>query len=96
MKHSNCILEVLIEGMTGATLRYNEAVCYNKKLLTNNKNIVNLPFYDPRYMRVFDSPDDIDVEWVRKQVPIDYHYDGRFSPTHIIDEILELEEQRQR
>lgn len=94
MKHSNCILEVLIEGMTGATLRYNEAVCYNKKLLTNNKNIVNLPFYDPRYMRVFDSPDDIDVEWVRERVPINYHYDGRFSPTHIIDKIIELEEQK--
>lgn len=95
-KASNCILEVMKDRQTGATARYYEAVCYNKKLLTNNKNVVNLPFYDSRYMKVFEKPEDIDWAWVKERVPVDYHYDGRFSPTHFIDKIIELEEEKER
>lgn len=93
---SNCILEIIKYGQSGATLRYYEAVCYNKKLLTNNKNVVNLPFYDPRYMKVFEKPEDIDWAWVKERIPVDYHYDGRFSPTHLIDKIIELEEEKEK
>lgn len=94
-KKSNCILEVLCDVQTGATLRYNEAICYNKKLLTNNKNVVNLPFYNPEYIHVFEKPEDIDWNWVKERIPVDYHYDGRFSPTHLIDRIIGLEEQKE-
>ena len=93
---SNCILDILSSGQTGATLRYYEAVCYNKKLLTNNKNVVNLPFYNPDYIHVFEKPEDIDWNWVKERIPVDYHYDGRFSPTHLIDKIIELEEEKER
>ena len=93
---SNCILEIIKNGQSGATLRYYEAVCYNKKLLTNNKNVVNLPFYNPDYIRVFENPEDIDWAWVKERIPVDYHYDGRFSPTHLIDKIIELEEEKER
>ena len=96
IKTANCILEVLIDKQTGATLRYYEAVCYNKKLLTNNKNVVNLPFYNPDYIHVFEKPEDIDWGWVKERIPVDYHYDGRFSPTHLIDKIIELEEEKER
>ena len=95
VKQSNCILEILSEGQSGASLRYYEAVCYNKKLLTNNKNVVNLPFYNPEYIHVFEKPEDIDCEWVKERIPIDYGYDGRFSPTHLIDKIIELEEEKE-
>lgn len=94
-KKCNCILEVLINIQSGATLRYYEAICYNKKLLTNNKNVVNLPFYNPDYIHVFEKPEDIDWEWVKERIPVDYHYDGRFSPTHLIDKIIELEERKE-
>lgn len=92
----NCILDVLSPGHTGVSVRYYEAVCYNKKLLTNNKNVVNLPFYNPDYIHVFEKPEDIDWEWVKERITIDYHYDGRFSPTHLIDKIIELEEEREK
>jgi hypothetical protein len=88
----NCILEIVKEGQTGPTLRYFEAVCYNKKLLTNNAMVVNLPFYDERYMHVFKSASDIDVDWVAKREPVDYHYDGSFSPIHLIELIRKLSE----
>lgn len=87
---SNCLLEVLQEGHTGATLRYYEAVCYNKRLLTNNKNIVNLPFYNPNYMKVFEKPQDIDCEWLKSHEPVSYGYDGRFSPIHLLEEMEKL------
>ena len=94
-KASNCILEIISGGQSGASLRYYEAVCYNKKLLTNNKNVVNLPFYNPEYIHIFERPEDIDWDWVKECIPIDYHYDGRFSPTHLIDKIIELEEEKE-
>ena len=93
---SNCILEMQLDVQSAATQRYYEAVCYNKKLLTNNKNVVNLPFYNPDYIHVFEKPEDIDWEWVKECIPVDYHYDGRFSPVHLIDKIIELEEEKER
>ena len=96
LKSCNCILELIASDQFGATLRYYEAVCYNKKLLTNNKNVVNLPFYNPDYIHVFEKPEDIDWNWVKERIPVDYHYDGRFSPTHLIDKIIELEEEKER
>ena len=90
MLKSNCILELLRDGQYGATLRYYEAICYNKKLLTNNKNVVNLPFYNPIYIHIFEKPEDIDWSWVKEQIPVDYRYDGRFSPTKFIDKVLDL------
>jgi len=86
---ANCLLEILRPGQTGSTLRYYEAICYNKKLLTTNKNVVNLPFYDPRYIKVFETPSEVDCEWVRRREKVDYHYDGRFSPVHFLEEIAD-------
>ena len=96
MFKSNCILELVEEGQTGASLRYYEAVCYNKKLLTNNKNVVNLPFYNPKYIHVFEKPEDIDSDWVKERIPVDYGYDGRFSPVHLLDKIVELDKKREQ
>ena len=91
---SNCLLEILRPGQCGSTLRYYEAVCYNKKLLTTNRNVVNLPFYDPRFMKIFEKPSDIDCEWVRRREPVDYHYDGRFSPVYFLEGIQRIEHER--
>lgn len=91
VQKSNCLLEIIQRGGFAATLRYYEAICYNKKLLTSNKNVVNLPFYDPRYIHVFERPEDIDCDWVKDKSPVDYGYDGRFSPKKLIDRIMSIE-----
>lgn len=88
----NCILDALSPGQTGVSTRYYEAVCYNKKLLTNNKDVLNFPFYNPQYMKIYQNPEDIDWNWVKERVPIDYHYDKRFSPLRL----LEWVEQRKK
>jgi hypothetical protein len=85
---SNCILEILQNNQHGATLRYFEAVCYNKKLLTNNKDIIYYPFYNPKWMKVFTNISEIDIEWLRTNENIDYKYNGEFSPKILIDKIL--------
>ncbi len=94
VKRSNCLLEVVREFQDDPSYRYYEAVCYNKKLLTNNKRIVNFPFYNPEYIHVFEKPEDIDWDWVKERIPIDYGYDGRFSPSHLFDEVIEIEKSK--
>lgn len=89
VQQTNCIIEIMQEGQAGATLRYFEAVCMNKKLLTNNPYIASFPFYNPKWMRIFSSLEDIDMEWIRSREKIDYGYNGEFSPVHLIDYLLE-------
>ena len=38
------VLEVVQPGQVGVTLRYYEAITYNKKLITNNEMVKKLPF----------------------------------------------------
>lgn len=84
-KSTNCLLEILQEGQSGVSFRYYEAICYNRKLLTNNPEIFTLPYYDERFMRYFKELSDIDFEWLRKKETVDYHYAGDFSPIRFIE-----------
>jgi hypothetical protein len=84
---TNVIVEIMQEHQYGPSLRYYEAVCYNKKLLTNNVGIKDLPFYDSRYMKIFSDVNEIDIDWVLAKEPIDYGYDGSFSPINMINTI---------
>ena len=90
MLGSNCILEVLQEGQGASSLRYLEAVCYNKKLLTTNPEITKYPFYDERYMKVFSTEADIDYDWVKKVEPIDYGYNNEFSPSGLFQNLASV------
>lgn len=86
-RKANCILELLAENNHGATLRYKEAVIYNKKLLTNNPEISHLPYYDARWMRYLDKAEDVDFEWLRREEDVSYGYRGDFSAAHFLSEI---------
>lgn len=89
--NSKCLIEILQEGQHGPSLRYFEAVCYNKKLLTNNPLIINYPYYNSKYMKIFKNINDIDLEWLRKDDEIiDYNYKGDFSPINLITFINKL------
>ena len=87
---SNTIIEILQNYQTGPSLRYYEAVCYNKKLLTNNPYTKNFPFYDERYMKIFSSPEEIDCEWVKRKDLVDYHYNNEFSPEYFLTKLTEI------
>ena len=78
LQQYHAILEIQ-EAQSGVTLRYFEAVCYNKKLITNNAAVKNLPFYSPENMLIFQKPEDIDPAWISAGT-CDYGYSGEFSP----------------
>lgn len=85
--HSKCILEILQQGQKTQTLRYFEAIYFNKKLLTNNPNIFNLPYYNPDYMMYFNKIEDIDINWIKKDINVDYKYKNDFSPVNFIKQV---------
>lgn len=85
---SNCILEVMHKEFDNPTQRYSEAVVYNKKLLTNNSKIISFDFYDPQYMRIFRSAEDIDIQFLKDEAEVDYGYKDEFSPRFLIKDII--------
>lgn len=92
--NTNCVLEVLREGQTGISLRTCEAIMFNKKLLTNNTAIMDMPFYDSRYIQVFSSAEEIDIDFVKSKDVPNYHYDGIFSPVKILQRLGEINENK--
>lgn len=87
---SNVILEVLSSKQTGTTARSMEAVKMNKKFVTNNASLAEMPFYDPRYMQIFKDPKEIDFEFVKRREEVKYNYHGECSPVRIIERIREI------
>ena len=55
---SKCILELQMEGQSGCILRTLESMFLNRKLITNNKDIVNYDFYNPNNIFVIENADD--------------------------------------
>lgn len=88
--NSKCILDVVsFEKQAGLSLRPYEAVVYNKKLITNNPAILDFPYYDSHYMLYFKDPSTIDESFIEDDSIVDYKYDGRFSPIHFLEMIIE-------
>lgn len=91
---SNCILEVLQQGQQSYTLRWQEAVCLNRKILTNNKNVIYEKYYDPKYVRIFETVDDIDWNFCGKKENVQYGYEDDFSSVKFFDFIENILENK--
>lgn len=64
---SKCIIDYNDEGQTGLTLRPMEALFLKKKLITNNKDIINYDFYNPNNIFVLGKDDIEEIqEFVEK------------------------------
>ena len=87
MCKASCIFDATEKKQNGVTLRYFEAVCYNKKLITDNDFVKQLPFYNPDFIQVYDKVENIDIEWIKRDIKVDYGYDGRFSPVHFLQKL---------
>lgn len=57
VKNTKCILDIVQMGQKGMTLRIVEAMFFNKKLITNNDDILYMDFYDSKniYILGYDS-----------------------------------------
>jgi hypothetical protein len=96
VRKTDCVLEVMQDFAVGLTMRTWEAVTYNKKLLTNNIEIINTPFYNLSNILVFDNIEALKTEQVffndisRKA---DHKYKHEISPLKFLEFInLKLEE----
>ena len=90
VKHTRCLLEIMQEGGHGYTQRVNEAVCLGKKLITNNPEIKEAPFFNPNYMLRFEKPQDITDDFIKNILTIsfvDYGYKENMSPIKLIKHI---------
>lgn len=77
------ILDIVQNEQSGVSLRYEESICYNKKLISNNPAIRRLPYYSPENMLIFEDPSEIDPNWILEG-PCDYGYQGEFTPINWI------------
>lgn len=89
--NTNCVVEIVKEGQKGVSLRTCEAIAFGKRLLTNNRALENMPFYDPRFMQIFDKPEEIDTDFITRDMDVRYAQSDCFSPLAII---RRLEERR--
>lgn len=88
--HTKCLLEIMQKGGKGYTIRANEAVIFDCKLLTNNPLIKEAPFYNDEFISSFNNPDlsDMDIEFLRKihsnKEKANYNYKEQMSPIQLI------------
>lgn len=83
--NTDCILEVVREGQSGITLRTCEAIAFQKKLITNNPEIKQMPFYHPELIQVFERPEEIDADFIHTETKAVYDYQGEFSPLRMME-----------
>ena len=90
VQSSDCILEIIQGGSRGGTFRTWEAVVYNKKLITNNQSIKDEPYYNPDYIQVIDSLDSIDIDWLMRDIVVDFGFAEKMSPRACFEFYLEV------
>ena len=89
--NSKCILEISRNEAIGYTSRFLEAVLFNKLLITDNDYIKNSRFYNPQYIQIIKSEEDIDPAFIENFDKVDYKYANEFSPIkrlELVDELL--------
>lgn len=89
-KNSRCLLEVTQGGSDGYTSRFFEALCYNKLLITDNKRVSETKFYNPEFIQLYSSPDEIDTSFIKDDSRVNYNYQDEYSPIRML-ELIERE-----
>lgn len=83
---SKCMLEIMQQGGHGYTLRYCEAIMYDRKIITDNPEVDIAPFYDSKLIQVFKEPNEIDTSFVKADPLIaNYNYKKNLSPVHMLE-----------
>lgn len=85
MVKSNCLLDVIQSGSRGFTVRVWEALVYGKKLLTNNKEILDTPFYDERQFCYFEKITDREIRFIAQKENIEQRYRYELSPLRMLE-----------
>ena len=87
INQSKCILEIIQKGSSGNTSRVNEAIEFDKYLLTNNRELLSNQLYDSKYMFVYKSLDSFDPDRINGKVS--YPNKELLSPHSFLQDIEE-------
>ena len=88
--NSRCVLEINQKEAVGYTSRFLEAVMFNKRLITDNQDVIKSSFYNPENILCIHSMDEIVPSFVTCKKNVDYHYNNEFSPINLIHQIDNL------
>ena len=90
IKKTKCLLEIMQGGGRGYTLRLDEVIMYDKKLITNNPEIKDAPFFHPDRISVFEKAEEMDVDFIlREPVVANYGWKENLSPLKMLEYIDE-------
>ena len=90
IKKTRCMLEIMQQGGHGYTLRYCEAIALGRKLVTNNPEIKTAPFFNDRFISVFENIRDFNPQFIMDGVKdVDYNYIDELSPIRLLEFIDE-------
>ena len=85
--NSRCLLDLNQADCVGYTSRILEAIMYNIKLITDNATILKTKYYNPKFTHYIKTPENINIEFIKANPVVDYHYDNEFSPLNRIAQI---------
>lgn len=83
------LLDITKPGASCCSLRFCEAVLYDKKLLSDNVNIMAHSAYDDRYMKWFGSIEKIDLDFVMSNDTVNYISKKLVLPDGFIEYIVD-------
>lgn len=86
IQKSKCILEIMQDGGQGYTLRTCEAVAYDKKIISNNKNLGDFELFDDKMMYIYENVNDINIEWIKNKSE-GYKNNSYFSPLSLLKKV---------
>lgn len=70
MLASKCVLDTDRETQTGTTPRLIWALALGKKVITTNKNVRRMPFYNPQYISIIDRENpQLDWNFIEADLP---------------------------
>lgn len=72
IKNATCLIDIIQGDSTGLTIKTCEAICYDKKLITTNKHVKEYPFYNPKYIKIIESEEDIDINFFNENKEVHY------------------------
>lgn len=85
---ARCLLEITQQGSTDTTLRFWDAVLYNKKIITNCQSVKNYSYFNTQYVLLFQNINDISKDFFSSS-SVDFYYKGDVSPLTIFKQMEE-------
>lgn len=79
------LLEIVQGNSNGFTFRLDEALVFDKNIITNNPIVTNIPYRDSEKIFNFETINDITYGDFLKASLQSYHYQGDYSPVKLLE-----------